>query len=352
MNRRFVSTTTVALLILCVFCLLGCVGFVRGTADYAEVQVDLPTKSAVFERFGEPVRKATEGDRDVWYYMLKHNGVSGKSTQESITGVMLLVVPLWHTTRYEDNAKFLFSGENLLQAYERVSSGSGFICGIQAAHGVSTICGGGSNDKAKKEPGALTSPPKTVTPEKLPSDVSSSAITVYLIPVEPFSFEFADELARKLSKDLKLNVKASLPMGAKELSPIFGSSQFSANDIIERAHDVAARLPDRSDPSIAIALTTLDINERTQLLRFLFARNDKSNHTSVISTARMSYSTPIVTASQEQIKLRIYKMAKRAIGELYFGFARSSSIDDIMYAPIMSLEDLDAIGMDFKQEQK
>lgn len=227
MNRLFVSTRTATLLVVCVFCLLGCVGYIRETADYAKVQVDLPTKSAVFERFGEPVRKATEGDQEVWYYMLKNSGTSGKSVQESRTGVMLVVVPLWHITRYEDNVKFIFSGENLVQAYERVSSGSGFICGIQAAHGVSPICTGGSNDNEKKESGAVTSATKTVTPAELPSDVSSPAITVYLIPVEPYSFEFANELARKLSKDLKLNVKASLPMGAKELFPLSGGSQFA-----------------------------------------------------------------------------------------------------------------------------
>lgn len=352
MNRGFISISTFALLVLCVFCLLGCVGFIRETADYAKVQVDLPTKSAVFERFGEPVRKAKEGDRDVWYYILKNSGTSGKSAQKSTIGVMLFVVPLWHTTHYEDNAKFIFSGENLVQAYERVSGGSGFICGIQGAHGISPICSGGSNNKAEKEPDALTSPPKTVTAAELTSDVLSPAITVYLIPVEPYSFEFANELAHKLSKDLKLNVRASLPMGAKELSPLSGSSQFAADEIIERAHDVAVRLPNKSDRAIAIALTTLDINERSQALRFLFAKSNKFNHTSVISTARMLYPTPVATASQEQIKLRVYKMAKRAIGELYFGLARSSNIDDIMYAPIMSLEDIDAIGMDFKQARR
>jgi len=63
----------------------------------------------------------------------------------------------------------------------------------------------------------------------------------------------------------------------------------------------------------------------------------------------MFASTPTVEGTQAQVSLRIYKMVKRAIGELYFGLPRSTSIADIMYAPIMSLEDIDAMGADYKR---
>jgi predicted Zn-dependent protease len=109
------------------------------------------------------------------------------------------------------------------------------------------------------------------------------------------------------------------------------------------------RLPNTNEKFLVIALTTRDINDRSQSLRFLFASNDKMTHTSVISVARMFASTPTVDGTQAQVGLRIYKMVKRAIGEQYFGLPRSASIADIMYAPIMSLEDIDAMGVDYKR---
>jgi|JI6StandDraft_1071083.scaffolds.fasta_scaffold104515_1 hypothetical protein len=88
---------------------------------------------------------------------------------------------------------------------------------------------------------------------------------------------------------------------------------------------------------------------RSQSLRFLFASNDKISHTSVISVVRMFATTPTVEGTQAQVGLRMYKMVKRAIGEQYFGLPRSASIADIMYAPIMSLEDIDAMGVDYRR---
>jgi hypothetical protein len=164
-----------------------------------------------------------------------------------------------------------------------------------------------------------------------PSEALGPPTDIYLLPVDDFSYEFTDQLARKLSTELNLKVRASLPMGIGDLKDLPNSSQFT------------------NEKFVVIALTTRDINDRSQLLRFLFARNDMSTHTSVISIARMFATTPKVEGTQAQVGLRIYKMVKRAIGEQYFGLPRSTSIADIMYAPIMSLEDIDAMGLDYKR---
>ena len=41
---------------------------------------------------------------------------------------------------------------------------------------------------------------------------------------------------------------------------------------------------------------------------------------------------------------------KRAIGEMHFGWKRSSDSKDLMYAPIMSLDDLDHIGLEHHEK--
>jgi len=39
-------------------------------------------------------------------------------------------------------------------------------------------------------------------------------------------------------------------------------------------------------------------------------------------------------------------MTKRAIGEMYLGWKRSLDPSDIMYSPLMSLDELDKLGLD------
>lgn len=191
--------------------------------------------------------------------------------------------------------------------------------------------------------GCATQSPAT-TPETLgpPTDV-------YLLPVDDFSFEFTDLLARKLSEELKIKVRASLPIGIGDISPLPKNSQLAIEDLIARAHNVGLRLDNTNEKLVVIALTTRDINYRSQSLRFLFASSNKATRTSVISIARMLASTSKVEGTQAQVAIRIYKMVKRTIGEQYFGFPRSADLSDILYAPIMSLEDIDAMGFDYKR---
>lgn len=189
---------------------------------------------------------------------------------------------------------------------------------------------------------ATQSPSITPEPHVPPADV-------YLLPVDDFSFEFADLLARELSKELKIHVRASLPMGIGDIRPLPKNSQLAIEDLIERAHNVGRRLDSTNEKLVVIALTTRDINYRSQQLRFLFASSRKTTHTSVISIARMFDSTSKVEGTQAQVAIRIYKMVKRTIGEQYFGLPRSADLSDIMYAPIMSLEDIDSMGFDYKR---
>lgn len=189
---------------------------------------------------------------------------------------------------------------------------------------------------------ATQSPSIAPEPHGPPADV-------YLLPVDDFSFEFTDLLARKLSEELKIRVRASLPMGIGDISPLPRNSQLAIEDLIARAHGVGQRLDSTNEKLVVIALTTRDINYRSQSLRFLFASSNKATHTSVISVARMFASTSKVEGTQAQVAFRIYKMVKRTIGEQYFGLPRSADLSDIMYAPIMSLEDIDAMGFDYRR---
>ena len=49
---------------------------------------------------------------------------------------------------------------------------------------------------------------------------------------------------------------------------------------------------------------------------------------------------------------RLLKMTKRAIGEMYLGWHRSTDPNDVMFAPLMSLDDLDRMGSEHTEGGK
>jgi hypothetical protein len=44
---------------------------------------------------------------------------------------------------------------------------------------------------------------------------------------------------------------------------------------------------------------------------------------------------------------RIYKLVKKSIGSQYYNLPLSTKLESVMYSPIMSVADLDAVGRDF-----
>lgn len=159
------------------------------------------------------------------------------------------------------------------------------------------------------------------------------SVAVYLVPVGTFPPQLANELAKRLSEELKINVRTTyLPIKVKDIVQISAGSQYVAEDLNQRTFEYASSLPHTTNKTLTIALTYYDIVERETPQQFVFSQGNLPNHTAVISTARLATAVPY-----EQTKLRAYKLAKRAVAEQYFGSP---------YAPITSLEDLDTIGLD------
>lgn len=90
---------------------------------------------------------------------------------------------------------------------------------------------------------------------KIPHETLEQPVAVYLLPIGDFPFEFTDQLARRLSAELNIRVRASLPMGIGDLTPLPKDSQFATDDIIARAHTVSSRLRNTSEKLVVIALT-------------------------------------------------------------------------------------------------
>lgn len=169
-------------------------------------------------------------------------------------------------------------------------------------------------------------------------------VNVYLIPLNDFSVEAPAQLAKQLSREFNIWVKSTLPLGTKKLQPMPETNQYAAEDIIAAAQTLISRLPELGPDTTYVLLTNRDINSRARNFRFMFSFHDKGPRVSVVSTARMRFNADGSPRTDEKVFANFTKMTKRAIGEMYFGWDRSTDLSDLMYAPIMGLDDLDNIG--------
>ncbi|HBZ06794.1 MAG TPA: hypothetical protein DEP03_10590, partial [Massilia sp.] len=87
----------------------------------------------------------------------------------------------------------------------------------------------------------------------------------------------------------------------------------------------------------------------TGQFRFQFSTHSPNLNCSVLSMARLvelEDGKPRLTVRTGE---RTIKLAKRAVGELHLGWRRSADPEDLIYAPLMSVEDLDRIGNEHRE---
>jgi predicted Zn-dependent protease len=171
-------------------------------------------------------------------------------------------------------------------------------------------------------------------------------VAVYLIPSEGFPEELSATIARTLTKDTGLWVKSSLRIPATDMSPLPGTNQYAADDFFAKVLPRAKALPEASPRTYYVILTTHDINSRSQNFRFQFSSHSPMLNASVVSLARLLTYSNGNAILDDAAAARLYKMTKRAVGEMRLGWKRSADTQDLMYAPIMSIEDLDRIGLE------
>lgn len=131
----------------CTIC--GCFGFSSGNVEYHGRTSPWKTKTEVRTALGDPVRVSTEENLETWYYLIAPEktfpgdsslyGEPKRSTETLTVGAF--VFPIWWTTQFTENVKFIFKGESLIDVYElRDAPGSGLICGAVLGHGPQVGC--------------------------------------------------------------------------------------------------------------------------------------------------------------------------------------------------------------------
>ncbi len=177
-------------------------------------------------------------------------------------------------------------------------------------------------------------------------------VDVYIVPMDDFPLGGANQIAKIMSDDMNLWVKSSVRLGNLHSSKLPGTNQLIFEDIISKSNSIFRSFGDVGENTYFLILTTRDINSGAGVLRFLFSGHDKELNVSVISLQRLVNYKDGKAVFDEISKMRLYKMMKRAIGEMHYGWKRTIDKQDIMYAPIMSLKDLDKLGLDHYEEKQ
>lgn len=170
-------------------------------------------------------------------------------------------------------------------------------------------------------------------------------VHLYVIPTDGMSEQHAATIARALTKDTGLWVKSSLWTPSGVDVPFAGTNQYPADDYLPLGIKLAGRLPDAGPRTYFIVLTDRDINSRTQNFRFQYSFHSPMSRTSVLSIARLLYGKDGRPAANEVIGLRVQKMLLRIVGEMKLGWKRTTDPTDLMYSPIMSIEDIDRMSL-------
>ncbi|MBB5204986.1 putative Zn-dependent protease [Inhella inkyongensis] len=182
-------------------------------------------------------------------------------------------------------------------------------------------------------------------PDRFVPSSPVDAVSLYVIPTDGFPEQYAASIARALTKETGQWVKSSLliPSGVNE--PFPGTNQYPADDYLPFGLKAAKQLADTNARTYFIVLTDRDINSRAQNFRFQYSFHSPMARTSVLSVARLVYEKDGTVAPAEVINLRAQKMLMRIVGEMKLGWQRTTDPTDLMYSPIMSIEDIDRMSI-------
>lgn len=180
---------------------------------------------------------------------------------------------------------------------------------------------------------------------QIPPASPVDAVAVYVVPTDEMPEQVAGTIARTLSKATGLWIKATMWTPSGDIESFPGTNQYPAEAYFPIGLRSARLLPEASPRTYFIILTTRDINSRVQNFRFVYSLHSPMQNTSVLSAARLTYNVDGTAATAEVVTTRLAKMLLRIVGEMRLGWKRSTDPTDLMYAPIMSIEDVDRLTL-------
>lgn len=174
---------------------------------------------------------------------------------------------------------------------------------------------------------------------------------VVILPTEEFPQSEATKLAAMLAEDTGLSIKVVLPLGTQDWKPFADRPQYDADGLLNIAQPAIERLKGSYGGEVYVILTSRDIGVPDKSLNFVFSWNDHARKLSVVSAARMLWNEGDGQATDEVVRTRLHKMLLRIIALQYYGLPRSADISEVTYSPLMSVGDLDEMGLTLRKPE-
>lgn len=169
-----------------------------------------------------------------------------------------------------------------------------------------------------------------------------------VVPTEDFPVSEAWKLATTAAKDTGLKIKVVLPLGTRDWKPFPESTQYDPNALVTIALPAVERLKSNYGGKVYVILTCQDIGPPDGSLKFVFTQHDHTQKISVISTARILFDQNNDHTAPNVVQTRLRKLFLRAVALQYYGLQRSADITDVTCLPLMSVSDLDQMGLTIK----
>jgi len=170
---------------------------------------------------------------------------------------------------------------------------------------------------------------------------------IVIIPMTGMPMLFLQSLEKTLEQQHQADILVTTAMGKGEEMLLKNSDQYDATYLANLGLDIGKRIKRKN--AFIIVLTNEDINYSKSGLRYVFSSH--YDGVSVISLARVNpinfganislIEVPII---QQRTLDRAIKLINKAIGYGLYEYEASSNINNVMYGPIMSLDDLDQVG--------
>ena len=183
-----------------------------------------------------------------------------------------------------------------------------------------------------------------VVTKPIPTPDYDKPVDVWIVPVLGFPDAYTKDLVARLTEDDSIHVRSSLDAGISDSLFFPDNKQMRSEKALIEFSRILPSLSNAKPNTVYIFLTAYDLNEEDRRFRFLFAKNNSQSRMAIISIARLRLNQDGPNEVPSITKLRLFKMAKRQIGELFYGYSRNTDPSSVMYSPLMGLDELDMIG--------
>jgi hypothetical protein len=171
---------------------------------------------------------------------------------------------------------------------------------------------------------------------------------VVIVPTEEVAGTEIKKMAAVVANDTKLRIKVVLPLGTRDWKPYPDRKQYDPDALKALALPVIERLKKDYGGKVYIVFTGRDLGPADKSLNYLFNMHYFAEKISVVSVVRTLFDEQGKQATAEVVETRLRKLFLRTIALQYFELQRSTNTEEVTYSPLMSVRDLDKMGLTIK----